>query len=252
MLLPSPSPRRGRPGEGRVRSHSTESASLAEGHDEYAVVRALCLPEYREYVRLLGRCYRQLCELKAGRNGSAVATALMLLQETTTYVRGGHCADMTACRPGMKPEQQAIFLWQQIVSGTNRQIPYLHRDAYTHGGWSRFNVVEVWRYRVGKNIGVDDVWGLSGFAPRFVGDSTNTNQIEHMAITAVAQIVLRIPVLLLDILEELEWMLRKGTKAASQADKLVNRAVARQLLPVYNLQDPERACELLEKELSCP
>jgi hypothetical protein len=215
--------------------------------DEYAGVHAFCQPQYKEYVRLLGRCYGHLSDFKGGRNGTAVATALRLLRETTAYVCAGHCIDMASSCPAAKPEQQAIFLWQQIVAGSNRQVPYIHRDAYTHGTWGRFNVVEMWRYGVGSKVSVDEAWGLSGFSEPFVGDATNTNQIEHMAITALAQMVLGIPAILLDVLEELEWMLRKGTLAASRADERLNRAVARHFRPLFRLEDPGPACEALEK-----
>ena len=71
-----------------------------------------------------------------------------------------------------------------------------------------------------------------------------------MAISAVAQSVLRIPVLLLDILEELEWILRKGTRDASRADERVNTAVARCLLPEFCVDDPGPACARLEREFA--
>ena len=231
-------------------SRATTPGMAAAAQDEYAMVHALSRPEYREYVRLLGRCYGHLCRFKAGRGVTAVATALSMLREVTVYIREGHCTEMTSSCHGLKPEQQAIFLWQQVVTGTNRQVPYLHRDAYTHGNWGRFNVVEMWRYGVGSEIAVDDVWGLSGFAPQFIRDSTNTNQIEHMTISALAQMVLGLPALFLDILEDMEWVLRKGTYAASQADKGVNRAVARRFRPLFRLDDPEPACESLEQALA--
>jgi hypothetical protein len=217
--------------------------------DEYAVAHAFSQPEYLEYVRLLGRCYGHLCDFKAGRNGTAVTTALTLLRETAAYVCAGHCRDMASTCPAAKPEQQAIFLWQQIVAGTNRQVPYIHRDAYTHGAWGRFNVVAMWQFSIGAKASVDEVWGLSGFSEPFIGDATNTNQIEHMTITALAQIVLGIPAVLLVVLEEMEWMLRKGTYAASKADERVNRAVARHFRPLFRLEDPGPACEALEQAL---
>ena len=79
----------------------------------------------------------------------------------------------------------------------------------------------MWRYGIGAKASVDEVWGLSGFSEPFIGDATNTNQIEHMTISALAQMVLGIPAIVLDMLEEMEWILRKGTYAASQADKRV-------------------------------
>ncbi len=224
-------------------------AMEAEWWDEYTFAHRLAKPEYREYLALLGRCYRHLWTFKEDGKGTAVGAALAILREATGYVHDGNRLDMTKSRPGLTPRQQAIFLWQQIVTGTNRQIPYIRRDAYRHGVWARFNVAEMWRYHAGTKEGVDNVWGVTGFAPRFVGDATNTNQIEHLTISALAQTALGLPALLLDVLEELEWILRRSTRAASQADKLVNRAVARDFLPLFRLKDPADAIVSLEKAL---
>jgi hypothetical protein len=224
-------------------------AMAASGSDEYAMAHRLAGPDHLAYVSLLGRCFDRLRGFKERGEGTSVSTALGILRETAAYVRAGHVCDMAACRAAMSPDQRAIFLWQQILTGTNRQVPYLNRDAYSHGIWGRFNVVEMWRYHAGAEVPVDEVWGLSGFAQPFIGDATNTNQIEHMAISAVAQIVLGLPALVLDIVEELEWILRKGSYAASKADERVNRAVARRLRPLFRVDDPEPACSSLEAAL---
>jgi hypothetical protein len=223
-------------------------AMKSAGVDEYAMAERLSRPEMREYVALLGRSYRRLCDMKTGGTVTAVSTALAVFRDACAYVRAGHATDIV--RRDLKPEQQAVFLWQQLLTGTNRQVPYLHREAYTHGIWGRFNVAEIWRYRIGKNVTVDEVWGLSGLGQEFIGDATNTNQVEHMAISALAQCALRLPVFVLDLLEELEWMLRKGTRAASRADERLNRAVARDFLHRYTLADPGPACESLERVLA--
>lgn len=225
------------------------SAATATWNDEYSTARNL-VHDYSGYVRLLGASFRKLVALNEQRAGTAVSVSLAILADAAAYVRSGGCVAMTDSRRGLCAEQQAIFLWQQIVSGTNRQIPYLHRDAYSHGRWSRFNVVEMLRYRLRRDIAVDEAWGLTGFAIRFIGDSSNTNQIEHMAISAVAQSVLRIPTFVLDIVEELEWLLRKGTREASRADERVNRAVSRCLLKEFQVDNPGPACARLQQELA--
>lgn len=228
----------------------TTPAMAATGQTAYGLVELLARPEYRVYLALLGRSFGHLRAFKCGQAGTAVAAALSILCETAAYVEGGHPLDMTECCTGLRREQKALYLWQQILTGTNREIPYLHRDAYTHGAWARFNVVEMWRYRAGSKVTVDEVWGLSGFANGFILDATNTNQIEHMAISALAQSVLGLPVAALDVLEDLEWMLRKGSYLASQADKRLNQAVARRLLPRFRLDDPAEACAALEVALA--
>ena len=227
-----------------------DPGTKADGSDLYALVHRLSQPEFREYLGLLGRSYQRLRALKEGSNETAVAAALAILCESSTYVTSGSCLEMARVRAGMSADQHAIFLWQQILTGTNRQIPYIHRDAYSHGPWARFNVVEMWRYQARSDLTPDEVWGLSGFADRYVGDATNTNQIEHMAISAVAQMVLALPQLLLDVVEELEWILRKGTRAASKADERLNRAIARVFQPRFRAEAPQAACQELEKELA--
>ena len=217
--------------------------------DEYSAARAF-VTEYPDYIRLLGTSFHRFVENQECRQPSAVSIALSILADVSAYVASGASVVMTESRGGLCADQQAMFLWQQILTGSSRQIPYIHRDAYTHGPWARHNVVEMWRYRIGAQISVDEAWGLTGFSDRFVGDATNTNQIEHMAISAVAQSVLRIPVLLLDVLEEMEWLLRKGTRAASRADEQVNRAVAHCLLPEFCANNPRPACARLEQELA--
>ncbi len=223
----------------------------AVGLDEYALVHALAALPYQPYVSFLARCYGHLEAFKQNNNATtAVATVLMLLRESANYVRGEHPLVMTATRPRLSREQQAIFLWQQVATGTNRQIPHLHRDAYTHSYWARFNVVEMWHYHTGTEIGVDAVWGLSGFHPGYIRDPKNTNQIEHLTISALSQTVLHIPPFLLNVVENAQWLLHESSLESARADKAVNRAVARHFLPYFTLQNPQPACNHLLQALS--
>lgn len=227
-------------------------AMRTAGISEYAFVHTLSQPEYAPYVQFLGRCHVCAMEWRRDPQQSAVATALHLLRESCAYVRSTHILMMVAIRPRMTTAQRGIVLWQQVVTGAGREIPYVHRDAYTHGVWGRFNVVEMAQYATGTETGADAFWGLSGFDAHFIRDATNTNQIEHATISALAQIVLRLPCLLLDLLEDAEWILHKGTYQASQGDKALNRAVARHFCPLFDVNDPQPACDSLERVLSSP
>ena len=227
-------------------------AMQAVGLDEYALVNALAANPYRPYVSFLARCYGHLWAFKQGGQTTAVAAALNLLRESAAYIQGEHPRVMTRSRRRPRGEQQAIFLWQQVTTGTNRQVPHLHRDAYTHSYWGRFNVVEMWHYHIQKDIGVDAVWGLSGFHPGYVRDPANTNQIEHVTISALSQSVLRLPAFLLNGLEDAQWLLHESSLEAARADQAVNRAVARHLLPCFTLQSVELACVRLEQALARP
>jgi hypothetical protein len=230
-------------------------AMAAAGIDEYALVRKLAAPEFQPYIELLARCYGLLRTFKRAGDApprTAVGTALNILQEVAGYIRAGHPTEMTRTRPRLTPEQQAIFLWQQILTGTNRQVPYLGRDAYTHSYWGRFNVVEMWRYEIRQDAWIHGIWGLSGFDNFFIRDPHNTNQIEHLAITSLAQIVLRLPLMLLNTLEDLESLLHQASWIEGAADKALNRAVAREFCPFFTLEDPQSACERLERVLATP
>ncbi len=231
-----------------VQSEAMRTANVSE----YAFVHTLSQPTYAPYIQFLSRCHAYTMEGRRRPQQSAVATAHHLLRESCAYVRGAYPLDMTAIRPRLTARQQAIVLWQQVVTGAGREIPYVHRDAYTHGVWGRFNVVEMAQYATQTETGADAFWGLTGFDAHFIRDATNTNQIEHMTISALAQIVLRIPCLFLDVLEDAEWMLHKGTYQASQGDKALNRAVARHFCRLFDVDNPQPACDSLECVLSSP
>lgn len=221
----------------------------AAGFDEYRFAELLARRDFTVYTELLGSSFNLLKEMKEPGGRTAVATALEILVKASAYVRSDHLCEMTRTCPSHRREHNAIFLWQQLIAGTNRKVPIIHRDAYTHGMWARCSVAEMWRYQCGERLTIDAVWGLTGFSQRFIGDETNTNQIEHLSISALSQMALGIPVLLLDILEVVEWSVKRGTKAAGLADQQVNRAVARYLLPHYRLDDPVPACRRLEEAL---
>lgn len=227
-----------------VRSQSMSALGLTE----YALVHRLAGAEFAPYLELLGRAYGRLVRWKQTATGTAVATALEILGDCANYVRGGGSLQMTATRPHLRPEEAAILLWQQIVAGTTRSIH--GREVYSHSFWGRHNVVEMWNFETGSEASVTEVWGLSGFAPRFVGDPRNRNQIEHMTISAVAQRTLHIPLFALNLLETVEWLTRRCSLGECHADQAVNRAVGRDLCRHFTLDAPEAACHRLEHTLA--
>jgi hypothetical protein len=97
------------------------------------------------------------------------------------------------------------------------------------------------------------LWGVSGFHPDYVGPASNNNQIEHMAISAVTQRVFHIPVVALSAVEYAQWKLQSGVeKDEAHADIALNRAVARDFLPYYSVDNPTRATKRLTEALSQP
>ena len=47
----------------------------------------------------------------------------------------------------------------------------------------------------------------------------------------------------------MEWLLRKCSRIESAADKALNRAVGREFCPLFSLDEPQRACDNLERAL---
>jgi hypothetical protein len=227
-----------------VRSPAMEAVGLTE----YALAYRLAEPAYRPYLELLGRSYGRLVEFKRGAGITAVATALDMLVDCAGYVRDGQPTHMVVPRKRLGPEGTAILLWQQIVAGTTRIVH--GREVYTHSFWGRFNVVEMWSYETQTEESVTEVWGLSGFDNAFIRDPHNTNQIEHMAISAVAQRALGIPLFVLNLLEDVEWLTRRCSLAECQGDQALNRAVARNLCRIFTLDNPQTARDRMEKVLS--
>lgn len=217
------------------------------GIDEYAQAQRLSQAEFAPYLELLGRAFHRLATFKRGEGETAVATALDILVDCAEYVRAGYTAATTATWPRLHPKQRAIFLWQQIVAGSNRTL--FRREVYTHGLWGRFNVGEIWSFQTSAPVDLSRLWGLSGFHDTFIRDPHNINQIEHMTITALAQSALHVPLVLLDLLEEIEWRTGRGSRLEGEGDKALNHAVSRFLLPTFSLEQPRRACDQLRNFL---
>jgi hypothetical protein len=108
----------------------------------------------------------------------------------------------------------------------------------------------MWQY---ASAGSGAGWGVSGFHPDYVGPARNHNQIEHLAISAVAQRVFHLPLVALTAVEHAQWRLQRGVEEGeAHADMALNVAVARDLLPYYSVDNPARACARLAQALSLP
>ncbi len=77
------------------------------------------------------------------------------------------------------------------------------------------------------------VWGVSGFAPRFVRIPHNDNQIEHMSISMIVQVVLHEPLAILDGIEEEKLLSGQSSKEESHADMALNNAIHKEFLPYF-------------------
>ncbi len=219
-----------------VRSPAMTAANLTE----YVLVGRLAAPNLSPYRSLLGQAYGSFTALQSGQI-TALAAALDILRVVTAYVHAGNPLPMTETMPGLNPEQNALFLWQQVLTGANRAVPVLG-EFYTHGIWEHFNVVEMQRYALGRDLDPNAAWGITGFAPAFIGHPRNNNQVEHMAISAISSTILRVPLLALNLFEIASWMpLRRAPYGEMRGDINLNNAVVYDLLPGFKVTNPEPA-----------
>jgi hypothetical protein len=112
-------------------------------YDEYRMARTLALPELAPYLALLGRVFARFAAMKSGAD-TAVAAALAILEDTSGYIRAGHSTRMIRALPWMNQPQQALVLWQQILTGSTRRLPLVGLEIIPHGMWGRFNVTRLY------------------------------------------------------------------------------------------------------------
>jgi hypothetical protein len=114
-------------------------------YDEYSMARALALPELAPYLALLGRAFARFAAMKSGA-GTSVAAALAILEDTSAYIRSGGSTRMISAMiralPWLNQPQQALILWQQILTGSTRRLSLIGLEIIPHGMWGRFNVTD--------------------------------------------------------------------------------------------------------------
>lgn len=229
------------------------SPDMRRAHfDEYRMARTLIQSYLQPYLALLARAFERFAAMTSGAD-TAVATALAILEDTSAYIRSGGSTRMIPTLPWLDQSQQALVLWQQLLTGSTRRLPIIGLEVIPHGMWGRFNVATLWQYarRAGGERAA--LWGASGFHPEYVGPASNHNQIEHMAISAVTQRVFHVPVAALSAVEYAQWKLQSGVEEGeARADIALNRAVARDFLPYYSVDNPRRATERFIETLSQP
>ena len=92
------------------------------------------------------------------------------------------------------------------------------------------------------------MWGVTGFAPRYVGIPQNNNQVEHMSISMILQMVNGEPVLILDGIEEEKVLLGPAQSQEANADMALNNAIHKEFAP-YFAEDLGKAVENLRSVL---
>lgn len=228
---------------------------------EYGMVNSLAQPEMANYVRWMTNSFARFTKFKRaqaqGEQDTALDAALDTLHLTLDYL-DRQLKPLPANAPSAqrkKRAEQAMRMWQNIVAGTTRTNPLTKKPMVAHPLSSRFTVMEMWRYASNDQSGDAQLWGVSGFAERFVGDAVNNiNQVEHMSISAFLQLVLHEPRFVLNAEEEFELLSgHSHNTAMGRADMNLNRAIATEFAP-YFADAPRVAVEQLRCYLKekCP
>ncbi|WP_299775109.1 hypothetical protein [uncultured Tateyamaria sp.] len=198
------------------------------GWTVYTLTEALASEEGAVHVALLSDAYAAFLEHRP----NALGGALALLPLSRTYVDTlPESARAERERHAQTDGQAALLIWQALLSGTSRHNPLTHRPLWSHGYVGHFSVPHIHQYATGEGLTTSQVWGVEGFNPAFVGPPTNSNQVEHLGISALLQGVAQVPGAVLTATEAFEVFIDHEDPAAAQADRALNEAVRTVLLP---------------------
>lgn len=205
---------------------------------EYSIVHQLAQPEWEHYLRLLSRGYARFLKFKSAElsgNDTALDAALDMFTYVEDYYHSVPFSSLTEHAKEIKGETEAVLMiWQSLVAGSTRINPLTQRPMFSHSIFSRDNVGTMYQYDLGKRMSTSEVWGVSGFAPRFVGIPVNGNQIEHMSISIILQLVMKEPVLILDGIEEEKLLLGQARSEEGYADMALNNAIHNEFAPYFD------------------
>jgi hypothetical protein len=126
-----------------------------------------------------------------------------------------------------------LMVWQSLVAGSTRTNPLTGKPMFSHSIFARDNVGVMYQYDVDRPMGIAEAWGVTGFAPQFVGIPQNNNQVEHMSISMMLQMVMGESVLVLNGIEEEKVLRGQADQAEAQADMALNRAVHSEFAPAF-------------------
>ena len=211
---------------------------LEKNWTEYSFVHQLTLAEWKPYLQLLTQAYGRFLKFKRlekeGKD-SALDAALDMFAMVEDYFHAVPFASLTEHAKEITGETEAVLMiWQSIVTGTSRTNPLNGKPLFSHSIFARNNVGTMYQYAQEKAMSTGKVWGVSGFAPRFVGIPHNDNQIEHMSISMVVQVILHEPLAILDGIEEEKILTGKSPLEESYADMTLNKAIHKEFLPYFS------------------
>lgn len=219
---------------------------------EYSLVHQLTQAEWHPYLQLLAKSYARFLKFKAAdtnSNDSALDAALDLISLTEDYYHAVPFADLIEHAEEIKGESEAVLMiWQSIVAGSTRKNPLTKKPLFSHSIFARNNVGTMHQYDIGKKMSIGSIWGVSGFADHFVGTEKNNNQIEHMSISIVLQLVMNEPVIILDAIEEAKLLIGHADAKETHADIALNNAIHKEFKPHFS-ENRLQAVELLRAAL---
>ncbi len=212
---------------------------IENGWDEYGVVQQIAVPEAEPYLLLLAKGYGRFLQFKAA-EASGDDTALDAALDMFAFVEDY----WTTLNPESIDESSAeevegiangkLLVWQSLVAGSTRINPLTDMPMFSHSIFARDNVGTMYQYDMGETMSIADVWGVTGFAPQFVGIPGNNNQVEHMSISMVLQIVLQEPLTVLDAIEEEKVVTGQADSAEANADMALNNAIHNEFAPSFS------------------
>lgn len=165
---------------------------------------------------------------------SALDAALDILLLSRDYIAGlPDAARVEHAALADTDEKMALLTWQALLSGTSRANPITRRPLWSHGFIGHFSIPKIAQYAVGHGMTLGEVWGTSGFAPRYVGPASNDNQVEHLGISTLLQALVGVKPAELAGIEGFEVLFAGEDKEAATADNALNHAIAEVFLPLY-------------------
>jgi hypothetical protein len=210
----------------------------ANGWDEYNVVRQISVPEAEPYLLLLAQSYGRFLRFKAA-EALGEDTAVDAALDMFAYVAEYQSTDGAPSDPSDDPVAKKgradamLMVWQSLVAGSTRTNPLTGKPMFSHIIFARDNVGVMHQYDVDRPMGIAEAWGVTGFAPQFVGIPENNNQVEHMTISMMLQMVMGESVLVLNGIEEEKVLRGQADQAEAQADMALNGAVHSEFAPLF-------------------
>ncbi|MFN2190541.1 MAG: hypothetical protein ACK2T3_17395, partial [Candidatus Promineifilaceae bacterium] len=197
----------------------------------------IAVPEAEPYL-LLAKGYGRFLQFKAA-EASGDDTALDAALDMFALVEDHWTAVTPTSEDAVSAEETQgiangkLLVWQSLVAGSTRMNPLTGKPLFSHSIFARDNVGTMYEYDLGEAMSIADVWGVTSFASQFVGIPENDNQVEHMSISMLLQMVMAEPVAVLDAIDEEKVVTGQADAAEANADMALNSAIHNEFAPSF-------------------